>query len=79
MQNDNPSPVNYTLILGEVLEKNATFDAYEPNISNNTVSFLVDLVADTKYKFYIEATSAFGNCSLGSTEIGMSVLFLMDF
>ena len=74
LQNDNPSLVNYTLKL-EVLEEfgeNATSDD-EPNISNNIVSFLVDLVADTKYKFYIGATSEFGICSLGSTEIGMSV------
>ena len=75
VQNDNPAPVNYTLILEEVLEEsgaNATSDD-EPNVSNNIVSFLVDLVADIKYQFFIEATSEFGNCSLGSTEIGMSV------
>ena len=66
--------MNYTLKL-EMLEEfgeNATSND-EPNVSNNIVSFLVDLVADTKYKFYIEATSEFGNCSLGSTEIGTSV------
>ena len=72
MQNYNPSLVNYTLILEEVPEAD-TIDAYEPNVSNNIVSFLVDLVADTKYQFFTEATSEFGNCSLGSTEIGMSV------
>ena len=67
--------MNYTLILEEVLEEfaaNATSDD-EPNVSNSLITFLVDLVADTKYQFFIEATSGFGNCSLGSTEIGTSV------
>ena len=67
--------MNYTLILEEVLEEfgaNVTSND-EPNISSSLITFLVDLVMDTKYKFYIEATSGFGNCSLESTEIGMSV------
>ena len=43
VQNDNPcpnSPVNYTLILEEVLEANTTSNEYEPSISNSLVIFL---------------------------------------
>ena len=81
VQNDNPcpnSPVNYTLILEEVLEEleaNATSNEYEPSISNSLVTFLVDLEADTKYLFYIEAMSEVSSNSLEPIPIGMCNLF----
>ena len=73
MQNDNPcpdSPVNYTLILEEVLEANVTSNEYEPSISNSLVTFLVDLEADTKYQFYIEVMSEVSSNSLEPIPIG---------
>ena len=73
MQNDNPcpdSPVNYTLILEEVMDEFATSDEYEPTVSNSLITFLVDLEADTKYQFYIEAVNEFGNSSLEPISIG---------
>ena len=76
VQNDNPcpnSPVNYTLILEEVLEEfeaNATSNEYEPSISNSLVTFLVDLEADTKYQFYIEVMSEVSSNSFEPIPIG---------
>ena len=78
VQNDNPcpnSPVNYTLLL-EVLEEfeaNATSNEYEPSISNSLVTFLVDLEADTKYQFYIEAMNGISSNSLEPIPIGMCI------
>ena len=74
MQNDNPcpdSPVNYTLLLEEVMDEFATSNEYEPTVSNSLVTFLVDLEADTKYQFYIEAMNhEFENSSLEPISIG---------
>ena len=81
VQNDNPcpnSPVNYTLILEEVLEEleaNATSNEYEPSISNSLVTFLVDLEADTKYLFYIEVMNGISSNSLQPILIGMCNFF----
>ena len=81
VQNDNPCPdstVNYTLILEEVMDEFATSDEHEPSISDSLVTFLVDLEADTKYQFYIEAMNEFGNSSLEPISIGRcDFLFLM--
>ena len=73
VQNDNPCPdstVNYTLKLEEVMDEFATSDEHEPSISNSLVTFLVNLEADTKYQFYIEAMNEFGNSSLEPISIG---------
>ena len=85
MQNDNPcpdSPVNYTLILEEVLqelEANATSNEYEPSISNSLVTFLVDLEADTKYQFYIEAVNEVSSNSLEPIPIGMCNFYFQTY
>ena len=84
VQIDNPcpdSPVNYTLILEvlEELEANATSNEYKPSISNSLVTFLVDLEADTKYQFYIEAMSEVSSNSLEPIPIGMCNFYLQKY